>query len=145
MQDGRCKTLDADADGYARGEACVTHLLEHFEQEQLKQPPAAAAIVVRGTAVNQDGRSSSLTVSIAACVLGTAVSSSAHVRRHASFPGFWFLFVHHNQCHRKSRPSEPFLFSCCKPHGHSALIIYTNNNFFCLSVCLTFCRRLAGR
>ena len=74
-QDGRCKTLDASADGYARGEACVTHLLEHFEQEQLKRAPAAAAIVVHGTAVNQDGRSSSLTVSIVACLLATTFSA----------------------------------------------------------------------
>ena len=56
--DGRCKTLDASADGYMRGEACVVHLLE-VALESGAPPPGAA--VVLGTAVNQDGRSSSLT------------------------------------------------------------------------------------
>ena len=53
--DGRCKTLDAGADGYARGEACRTVLLES------KSCDAATFAVVLGSAVNQDGRSSSLT------------------------------------------------------------------------------------
>lgn len=64
--DGRCKTLDAAADGYVRGEACVVHLLESVRSEELSAGSEAAiaaqhAIVIRGTAVNQDGRSSSLT------------------------------------------------------------------------------------
>ncbi len=64
--DGRCKTLDSSADGYVRGEACVVHLLEAVPNDSLEagSPAAAAAeraIVIRGTAVNQDGRSSSLT------------------------------------------------------------------------------------
>ena len=64
--DGRCKTLDSSADGYVRGEACVVHLLEAVAHGSLEagSPAAAAAeraIVIRGTAVNQDGRSSSLT------------------------------------------------------------------------------------
>lgn len=53
--DGRCKTLDTSADGYVRSEACVVMVLD-----QLKDVNQAVAIV-RGTAVNQDGRSSSLT------------------------------------------------------------------------------------
>lgn len=64
--DGRCKTLDASADGYVRGEACVVHLLESVPQASLEAGSTAAAaaeraVVIRGTAVNQDGRSSSLT------------------------------------------------------------------------------------
>ncbi len=60
--DGRCKTLDAAADGYMRGEACVVHLLETALQDSPEgQPSAPAAAVILGTAVNQDGRSSSLT------------------------------------------------------------------------------------
>lgn len=64
--DGRCKTLDAAADGYVRGEACVVHLLESVRPEELSVGSETAiaaqhAIVIRGTAVNQDGRSSSLT------------------------------------------------------------------------------------
>ena len=136
MQDGRCKTLDASADGYARGEACVTHLLEHFEQDQLKQAPATAAIVVHGTAVNQDGRSSSLTVSIVACLLATTASSQGHMRTHADPSGFWFPFVHHHHCQLENASSEPFLPGCCKQYGYSALTTNTNKKLFCLSVCL---------
>lgn len=64
-QDGRCKTLDASADGYMRGEGCIVHLLEAFEPEELAVVHLAdQAVVLHGTAVNQDGRSSSLTVRI---------------------------------------------------------------------------------
>lgn len=54
--DGRCKTLDASADGYMRGEACVVHLLDAHLPSTCRYPSA-----IVGTAVNQDGRSSSLT------------------------------------------------------------------------------------
>lgn len=58
--DGRCKTLDAAADGYMRGEACIAHLLEALAECEPTCIHSAAAIVM-GSAVNQDGRSSSLT------------------------------------------------------------------------------------
>jgi hypothetical protein len=46
-----------------RGEACIVHMLEAFEPEELAECHLAqGAIVLLGTAVNQDGRSSSLTV-----------------------------------------------------------------------------------
>ena len=45
--DGRCKTLDASGDGYVRGEACVTLLLEELSED------GNAAAVLRGSAVNQ--------------------------------------------------------------------------------------------
>jgi 3-oxoacyl-(acyl-carrier-protein) synthase/acyl carrier protein len=55
--DGRCKTMDAAADGYVRGEGCVAFAA------RLADPAAltGALAVVAGTAINQDGRSSSLT------------------------------------------------------------------------------------
>ena len=56
--DGRCKTLDAAADGYARGEACISLGLS---VHATAAAAASALALVLGTAVNQDGRSSSLT------------------------------------------------------------------------------------
>lgn len=57
--DGRCKTLDAVADGYVRAEAAGSMLLELLLEGKLRQQRAAAVLV--GSAVNQDGRSSGLT------------------------------------------------------------------------------------
>eukprot|EP00964_Phaeocystis_antarctica_P163888 scaffold140901_cov181-Phaeocystis_antarctica.AAC.1 len=53
---GRCHTFDARADGYVRGEACGAAVLQ-------PAPGAAAGttMVLRGSAVRQDGRSASLT------------------------------------------------------------------------------------
>ena len=45
--DGRCKTLDASADGYVRAEACVVLLLQELDSTL----PCAA--VFAGSAVNQ--------------------------------------------------------------------------------------------
>lgn len=68
--DGRCKTLDAAADGYVRAEA--VGLLSLRTVTSLSSPAQGADsaansatnqphVLVLGTAVNQDGRSSSLT------------------------------------------------------------------------------------
>lgn len=60
--DGRCKTLDATADGYVRAETCVVHLVQPLLEEGANgNGTAAAAVLILGSAVNQDGRSSSLT------------------------------------------------------------------------------------
>ena len=58
--DGRCKALDAAADGYGRAEACVVTWLESEGEGGggRARPPRA---LLAGSAVNQDGRSSSLT------------------------------------------------------------------------------------
>jgi acyl transferase domain-containing protein len=59
----RSKTLDADADGYVRGEACLAALLSVMEDGGSAQSAAHAAGwgALLGSAVNQDGRSSALT------------------------------------------------------------------------------------
>jgi acyl transferase domain-containing protein len=57
--DGRCKTLDAAADGYVRGEA-LSGVMVHGVGSGGPIPPWALALLL-GAAVNQDGRSSSLT------------------------------------------------------------------------------------
>lgn len=58
--DGRCKTLDAAADGYVRSEACAALQLRVVHSLG-GEPQAPPHLLVLGTAVNQDGRSSSLT------------------------------------------------------------------------------------
>lgn len=56
--DGRCKTLDAAADGYVRAEAAGAYFLQSSTSSSLSEVVYA---VLRATSVNQDGRSSSLT------------------------------------------------------------------------------------
>ncbi|HEY0987543.1 MAG TPA: beta-ketoacyl synthase N-terminal-like domain-containing protein, partial [Kofleriaceae bacterium] len=57
--DSRCKTFDARADGYVRGEGCAVMVLKRLSDAQRDGDRVLA--VVRGTAVNQDGRSNGLT------------------------------------------------------------------------------------
>ncbi len=57
--DGRCKTFDASADGYGRGEGCVVLLLKRLSHALADGDRVLA--VIRGSAVNHDARSSSLT------------------------------------------------------------------------------------
>jgi acyl transferase domain-containing protein len=64
--EGRCKTLDAAADGYARAEAAGLLLLELLSGVSSNSSTSSTSNagllgVLAGSAVNQDGRSSSLT------------------------------------------------------------------------------------
>ncbi|TSC24499.1 type I polyketide synthase [Corallococcus sp. Z5C101001] len=58
--DGRCKTFDASADGFSRGEGCGVIVLKRLSDALADGSPILA--LIRGSAVNQDGRSSGLTV-----------------------------------------------------------------------------------
>ena len=58
--DGRCKTFDASADGYGRGEGCGVVVLKRLS-DALADGDIPHALI-RGSAVNQDGASSGLTV-----------------------------------------------------------------------------------
>ena len=58
--DGRCKTFDAAADGYVRGEGCGMVVLKRLSQAQADGDRILA--MIRGSAVNHDGPSSGFTV-----------------------------------------------------------------------------------
>ncbi|MEM7134163.1 MAG: amino acid adenylation domain-containing protein [Chloroflexota bacterium] len=58
--DGRCKTFDAAADGYGRGEGIGMVLLKRLSEAQADGDTIYA--VIKGSAINHDGPSSGLTV-----------------------------------------------------------------------------------
>lgn len=58
--DGRCKTFDASANGFSRGEGCGIVVLKRLSDAIANQDNILA--VIRGSAVNHDGISSGFTV-----------------------------------------------------------------------------------
>lgn len=79
--DGRCKALDAAADGYVRAEAAVVMLLQSaaswVASHSSNSSHQAGTLLLSGTAVNQDGRSSSLTAPHGPSQQAVAVAATA--------------------------------------------------------------------
>jgi acyl transferase domain-containing protein/trans-aconitate methyltransferase len=81
--DGRCKTFDAAADGYVRSEGCGVVVLKRLSDAVADGDNVQA--VIRGSAINQDGRSGGLTAPngpsqervIAAALVNAGVEPSA--------------------------------------------------------------------
>ena len=90
--DGRCKTFDAAADGFVMGEGCGVLVLKRLS-DALKDGDQVRA-VIRGSAVNEDGRSSSLTapngqaqelvIRAALAAAGLAPDQISYVEAHGS-------------------------------------------------------------
>lgn len=76
--DGRCKTFDASADGYGRGEGCGMVVLKRLSDAIAAKDNILG--VIRGSAVNQDGRSSGLTVPSALAQQAVIREAIAHSR-----------------------------------------------------------------
>jgi acyl transferase domain-containing protein len=57
--DGRCRTFDAKANGFVRGEGCGMVVLKRLSDALAEGDEVLA--VIRGTSINQDGRSTGLT------------------------------------------------------------------------------------
>ncbi|MEV6012230.1 SDR family NAD(P)-dependent oxidoreductase [Streptomyces sp. NPDC051976] len=90
--DGLCKTFDASADGYVLGEGAGVVVLERLSDAVRRGHRVHA--VIRGTAVNQDGRSNGLTapsrgaqadvIRRAVAAAGAAPDDIAYVEAHGS-------------------------------------------------------------
>ncbi len=84
--DGRCKTFDADADGFLIGEGCGAVVLQRVADADLDARRIRA--LVRGSAVTQDGRSNGMTAPNRSAQVAVIRAAHADARIDASDVGF---------------------------------------------------------
>ncbi|HWU88805.1 MAG TPA: polyketide synthase, partial [Kofleriaceae bacterium] len=87
---GRCATFDASADGYCRGEGVGAVVLKRLSDALADGDDVLA--VIRGTAVNQDGRSASLTAP-------NGLAQEAVIRQALAVAGLAGRDVDYIECH----------------------------------------------
>ncbi|MHB1132623.1 MAG: type I polyketide synthase [Chloroflexota bacterium] len=90
--DGRCKTFDARADGFVRGEGCGLVVLKRLSDAQASGDRILA--LIRGSAANQDGHTNGLTapnglsqqavIRQALCSAGVAPGQVTYVETHGT-------------------------------------------------------------
>ncbi|MGB0521890.1 MAG: amino acid adenylation domain-containing protein [Flammeovirgaceae bacterium] len=78
--DGRCKSFDDAANGYVRGEGCGIVILKRLDDAIAENLPIKA--VIKGSAINHDGKSQSLTAPnfTAQCKVITKALAEAQVK-----------------------------------------------------------------
>lgn len=97
--DGKCKSFDTKADGYGRAEGCAVVVLKRFE-DAIRDGDSIRAII-RGTGVNQDGRTKGITLPSALAQTkliqstyasaGIDMSLTSYVEAHVSCRSFRLL------------------------------------------------------
>ncbi|MFV3130817.1 type I polyketide synthase [Niveispirillum sp. KHB5.9] len=93
--DGRCKSFDAAADGYVRSEGCGMVVLKTLSKALADGDPVLA--LIRGSAINQDGRSNGLTAP-------NGRAQEAVIRRALEVSGVAAGDVAYVECHGTGTP-----------------------------------------
>ena len=101
--EGRCKTLDASADGYVRAEACVVLRLDATDG---RGSEGLGAVIIKGTFVNQVRPDLPMKMLAGACPLLMATfgfqlntQSALHMPVQESAPTLLILYQPHTACH----------------------------------------------
>ncbi len=104
---GHCRPFDASADGYVRGEGCAIVVLKRLTDALADGDNVLA--VIRGTAINQDGRTSGITAP-------NSLSQQACIRTALASAGLTTNDVSYIEAHGTGTPlGDPIEFqSLCK-------------------------------
>nr|VFK09064.1 MAG: Acyl transferase domain-containing protein [Candidatus Kentron sp. LPFa] len=104
--EGRCKTFDASADGYVRGEGCGMVALKRAT-DAIEDGDAILAIV-KGSAINQDGRTNGITAP-------NGPAQQAVIRRAFSNAGISSREIGYIEAHGTGTPlGDPIEFNALK-------------------------------